>query len=226
MRILPPQLEILILDYIRCQFSLSQMTLIRCTEPFYAEAVFLSASIYSSCVQDSHTCTQQTFSHPCKLERNPLCIQEQSHLSMRLFVNVFESLVDCKNRIILHVPSGVQLLVTASVQIWDLSTATQWKPHLTKWKKEQRRKIKDMMRPNLRQQRSKRVRAHVLHSHYDPVIFTHFYPCVCVCAFVWVSQSRSKEPLGGLSREAAEIEVGNSHQKCPNLERCRQEPHC
>lgn len=37
---------------------------------------------------------------------------------------------------------------------------------------------------------------------------------------------RSKEPQGGLSRETEEIEVGNSHQKLPNQERCRQEPPC
>ena len=41
-----------------------------------------------------------------------------------------------------------------------------------------------------------------------------------------VSWSRSGKPLGGLSRETAEIEVGNSHQKSPNQERCRQEPLC
>lgn len=51
---------------------------------------------------------------------------------------------------------------------------------------------------------------------HDPVVF------VCVC----VSVCRSKEPLGGLSRETEEIEVGNSHQKLPNQERCRQEPPC
>ncbi len=50
--------------------------------------------------------------------------------------------------------------------------------------------------------------------------------CVCVCVCVHVSHSRSRKPLGGLSRETAEIEVGNTHQKCPNQERCRQEPPC
>lgn len=52
--------------------------------------------------------------------------------------------------------------------------------------------------------------------------------CLRVSASVCArgSQSRSRKPLGGLSRETAEIEVGNSHQKRPNQERCRQEPPC
>lgn len=53
-----------------------------------------------------------------------------------------------------------------------------------------------------------RMRAHVLCEH-DPVIFVCFRLCECVR----VSQSRSRKPLGGLSRETEEIEVGNSHQK-------------
>lgn len=41
----------------------------------------------------------------------------------------------------------------------------------------------------------------------------------CVCVRVCVSQGRSQKPQGGLSRETAEIKVGNSHQKHPIWER-------
>lgn len=72
-----------------------------------------------------------------------------------------------------------------------------------------------------------RVHAHVpVCANAASMIQSFLCARVCVRVCVCVSQSRSRKPMGGLSRETAEIEVGNSHQKCPNQERCRQEPPC